>query len=125
MALKLPDLDPLECLDYSVEFSDLMAAGTSLIDALVTIDSQSVTPSPTPSPELPDLQYGSPSVFLTNTQPQPSPEPSPLINDTVVFWLAGTNIVVGTTYVFIVQAFDDNTPQRCFSRRVSVKGKDK
>lgn len=117
MALKLPGLDPQECLDYSVEFSDLMAAGRSLIDATVELESVSIDESP-----LPDLQYGSPSVFLTNTQPQPSPEPSPLINDTVVFWLEGTNITVGTTYTFKVLALDDNTPQRCYLRRVTVKG---
>jgi len=123
MALKLPELDPQECLDYSVEFSDLMAAGRSLIGATVELESQSVAPSPLPSPELPDLQYGSPFVFLTNTQAQPSPEPSPLRNDTVVFWLSGVNVVVGTTYTFKVLALDDNTPQRCYLRRVTVKGK--
>ena len=118
MALSLPDLDPQECLDYSVEFSDLMASGTSLIDATVVLEE--VTPNVSP---LPDLQYGSPSVFLTNTQPQPSPEPSPLRNDTVVFWLSGANIVVGSKYTFKVFARDDNVPQRCYLRRVTVKGK--
>jgi len=120
MALKLPELDPQECLDFSVEFSDLMASGSSLIDA--TVELESVTPDASP---LPDLQYGSPSVFLTNTQPQPSPEPSPLRNDTVVFWLSGANIVVNSTYTFKVLALDDNTPQRCYLRRVTVKGKQK
>ncbi|MDH3377778.1 MAG: hypothetical protein OEQ39_12590 [Gammaproteobacteria bacterium] len=118
MALKLPELDPQECLDYSVEFSDLLAAGRSIIDATVVLES--VAPEVSP---MPDLQYGSPSVFLTNTQPQPSPQPSPLRNDTVVFWLSGTNIVVGSTYTFKVLALDDNTPQRCYLRRVAVKGK--
>lgn len=118
MALKLPELDPQECLDYSVEFSDLLAAGSSIVDATVEIE----TVSPDASP-IPDLQYGSPSVFLTNTQPQPSPTPSPLINDTVVFWLSGANIVIGSTYTFKVLVLDDNVPQRCFLRRVTVKGK--
>jgi hypothetical protein len=118
MALKLPDLDPQECLDYSVDFSSLMAAGASLISASVTLES--VAPDASP---LPDLQYGSPSVFLTNTQAQPSPEPSPLMNDTVVFWLEGVNIVVGSKYTYVIVANDDNAPQRCYTRRVTVKGK--
>lgn len=118
MALKLPELDPQECLDFSVDFSDLMAPNTSLLGA--TVELESVEPDASP---MPDLQYGSPSVFLTNTQPQPSPTPSPLYNDTVVFWLEGTNIVVGSTYTFKVLATDDATPTRCYLRRVSTKGK--
>jgi hypothetical protein len=97
-----------------------MAAGSSLLNATVTLES--VTPNASP---LPDLQYGSPSVFLTNTQAQPSPNPSPLYNDTVVFWLSGLNVVVGSKYTFKVLAEDDNTPKRCYLRRVTVKGKEK
>ena len=118
MALQLPELDPEECLDFSVDFSDLIPASTSIIDA--TVELEAVEPNVSP---LPDLQYGSPSVFLTNTDPQPSPEPSPLRNDTVVFWLQGTNVVVGSKYTFKVTAFDDNTPQRCYVRRATTKGK--
>lgn len=120
MALSLPDLDPQECLDYSVDFSDLMAAGTSIINASVEIES--ATPDASP---LPNLQYTSPSIFLTNTQAQPSPTPSPLYNDTVVFWLEGANGVVNTKYVYVVRAFDDNVPQRCYTRRVTIKVKTK
>ena len=119
MAATLPPLDLEECLDYQVDFSDLMPVNTSLIDAQVELES--ITPDESP---LIDPQYGSPSVFLSNTEAQASPTPSPLMNDTVVFWLDGANMTDRSKYIFKVSAWDDAVPkQRCYVRRVSVKGK--
>lgn len=119
MALTLPDLDPQENLDFSVDFSDLLPAGSSLLTATV----ETVAAAPDASP-LADLGLLSPGVFLTTTNmPSPTPSPEPL--DTVVFWLDGANGVLGTKYTLKVIATDTNTPPRIFVRRVTVKIKEK
>jgi hypothetical protein len=115
--LRLPDIDPGECLDYTVEFDDLIVAGTSLNSATVELESASPDESP-----LPDPQYGSPSVFFT-TVGSYSPTPSPETNDAVVFWLMGTGLTPGTKYTFKVSAYDNNATQRCYVRRVVIKCK--
>lgn len=118
MALQLPNLDPGECLDFTVDFTDLMPAGTSLVAATVELESAAPDVSP-----LPDVQYGSPAVLLTNTDPQPSPTPSPLRNDSVVVWLSGANMEPNSKYTFKVTAEDDHVPKRCYVRRLTIRCK--
>ena len=121
-ALKWPDKGPDECLDYSVDFGDLLPTDSRLspTDApVITIERPSNQESP------PTLLVGaSPGVFVTASGTE-SPVESPERLDTVTIWLLGGTL--GVTYTVRVDVMDDNvTPkQRLFVRRVKIKIKEK
>lgn len=103
MALKLPDKDPDEVLDYDVDFAQWVTSPAT-IQAVGT------------------------SVALDGVS-SPSGD-SALVVDTVI---VGSNIVAawlsagtaGETYTLKVEAVDNNSPVRTVVRRVKIKVKEK
>lgn len=115
--LKFPDKDPEEVLDYTVDFSDLIAAaaGTEIASATVEQDTDPESPNTlnfVVSPSASRIQLGGESV-------------SPLPFDGVVVWLSGGT--VGVTYQLKVTAIDSNSSPvpRTYVRRATVKVKQK
>lgn len=120
-ALKFPDKDPDECLDYPIDFGDLLPDGSRL-DPLTTPVVTIERPSPAESPIT--LTLNSPGIFLSASGTE-SPVLSPQRLDTVTLWLLGGTL--GATYTIKVDVLDDNvTPkQRQFTRRIKIKIKEK
>lgn len=107
--LSLPDKDPDEVLDYTVDFSDLTVAGVPLL-GVPTVEIE-----PAESPEV--LTQPVAAAFV-----QLGPE-SPLENDAVLIWLAGG--VLNTKYTLKITVNDDDTQARTFVRRATIKVKQK
>ena len=121
-SLKFPDKGPAECLDFPVDFGDLLEPGNRLstsIAPIVTIE------RPTPSESPIDLKIAtSPGVFVTASGTE-SPIQSPERRDTVTVWLVDGTL--GTTYTVKIEVQDDNVnpKARIFVRRVKIKIKEK
>ncbi len=121
-ALRFPDKGPAECLDFPVDFGDLLEPGNRLsptVPPIVTIERPSIAESPI------NLTIGSsPGVFVTASGTE-SPVQSPERLDTVTVWLIDGTL--GTTYTIKIEVEDDNvTPKpRVFVRRVKIKIKEK
>ena len=102
-----PNEDPMEDLDYSETFADLLEPGISLRSADVEIESASNGENPFA------LTISYTSLAISGANP-------PGIIDTVVFWLnGGTN---GVTYTIKITATDtQGTPRdRIFVRRATI-----
>ena len=119
--VKFDDKDARECLDYTIDFSDLLPAGSQLASATAVIESVKSGPgSPTPSPD-PVLTFrGSPHASVVS-----SGATSPAINDQVLIWLESGH--TGATYTIRVDALDSESAPgpRCYTRRATIKIKDK
>lgn len=103
MALKWPDKDPEECLDYPVDFSAWVVTGQAIDTAVVSLDSQEG--DDTANPIVIESQLFS--------------------ADIVNVWLSGG--VAGVKYVFKVQVEDDQVApkDRVGIRRVKITVKEK
>lgn len=110
--LSLPDKDPEEVLDYTVDFSDLTVEGVPLLGT-PTVEVESA--APTESPDA--LTQPIPAAYA-----QLGPE-SPLENDAVLIWLA--NGTLNTKYTLKITVNDDNPNARTFVRRATIKVKQK
>ena len=103
MALKWPDKDPEEILDYPLDWTDWLGTVPPAV-----IDTVSVTQDGTSDPGgLSDVTVDSQSVATPN----------------VVAWLSGGT--AGEKYTFKVTVTDDQVPERTAVRRVTLKVKNK
>jgi hypothetical protein len=113
--IKFDNKDPRECLDYTVEFTDLLPAGTQLVSAQCTIEA--VDPAePSPNSEL-ELDFiGSPQCEVVS-----SGATSPSINDQVLIWLKDGRL--GAKYTLRIDAIDSEAVPgpRCYTRRATIK----
>lgn len=116
MALKWPDKDPQEILDYPVSFADWLMPGRALQNQQITAIEADNNESPV-AIQVPTVVGG---VLLAA-----STAASPEILDTMVVWLEGGT--TGVTYTFTLEADDDEaTPiDRHVVRRVKIKVKEK
>lgn len=116
MALKWPDKDPQECLDYPLGFQDWLEDGRALQNPVVS----AIIPNNGESPVALFLPPEAPAPLLAS-----SGNSSPEVLDTVVVWLeGGTN---NTTYTLVIEADDDlaSPKDRHVVRRVNIKVKEK
>lgn len=104
MALKWPDKDPEEILDYPVDFSDWLVTGAQIDDSPVVTVTQVGVSDP----------GGLVDLVVSQIQ---------MANPNVVVWLTGgTN---GEKYTFKIKGTDNQSPQRTYVRRVVIKVKQK
>ena len=103
MALKYPNKDPEEILEYSLDFIDWVTPGDT-IQASGTSVAQDGTSTPS---ELTDIVVDS-VVVASNI---------------VVTWISGGTI--GETYIMKIIAVDNNNPVRTVVRRVKLLVKEK
>jgi hypothetical protein len=116
MALKWPQKDPAEVLDYSVEFDDWLLPGRNLANPTIT----NIEASNGESPVALNVVASSPLLGISGDL---TASPHPL--DTIIVWLdGGTNDV---TYTLTLEADDDQASplDRHVVRRVSIKVKEK
>lgn len=113
--IKFPNKDPRECLDYTVDFSDLLPAGTQLVSASCVIESvDPVEPSPNAETELQFI--GSPQCQVVSDGSS-----SPAINNQVLIWLQDGRL--GAKYTIRIDALDGEPAPgpRCYTRRATIK----
>lgn len=109
MALKFPNKDPEEVLDYPIQFDDWLVTGCDLNNGspgFPTVDIESQTPGNSASPLTP---LSIDNIFVSGKA--------------VVVWLSGGD--AGETYTLKVTAQDNATPVRTVVRRVKITIKEK
>lgn len=102
VSVSFPNKDPEEVLDYSLDFSDWLVEGAD-VDNVPAMDVtvESMLPDESPSTLVID------NVFVSASPP------------IVSIWLSGGT--VGTKYIIKVLGTDDQTPERTYVRRASIK----
>lgn len=103
MALKFPNKDPEEILEYSLDFIDWVTAGDTLQAVGTSVAQDGIS---TPN-GLTDIVVDSVVV----------------VSDIVVTWISGGTL--GETYIMKVIAVDNNNPVRTVVRRVKLSVKEK
>ena len=102
MALKFPDKDPEEVLDYPIQFDDWLVFGCDIASGATVVQEGTSTPN-----GLTDLTVD--NAFVAGKA--------------IVTWLSGGTD--GETYTFKVTATDTGSPVRTVVRRVKIKIKTK
>jgi len=116
--LKFPDKDPQEILDYTVDFSDLIAAAAGTEIASATVEIEEISPAESPV----DLVLNSPAVILSALGGE---SVSPLPVDGATVWLS--NGTLDSKYTLKFTAIDTNASPnpRTYVRRATLKIKQK
>ena len=109
MALKWPDKDPEEILDYPVQFDDWLVAGCDILGG-------------SPGPKVEQEGVSDPGTSVSPLIPIVVDEVY-VAGKSIVVWLSGGT--VGEKYTFKITAQDTATPARTVIRRVTIKVKEK
>lgn len=100
MALKWPNKDPEEVLDYPVQFNEWLISGYDIQD----------TPGPTVTQEGTSDPGGLVDLIVDNIF---------VSGKSIITWLSGGT--AGETYTFKMTAQDNATPTRTVVRRIKIK----